>query len=340
MNLRLPVFASTAALLVLASLSLATASGQSVLADAERTNGAGTLKALAPLQDRAVNSQVLIGRDRDNALGGVIFSEDGYILTQASDTAPIKPLRVHLPDGTTVEPREVHRETPLNLLLLKIEKSGLSTPGWGQSLPVKAGQWLCSLTHQGREIRMGVLSAKKRGITDSGAVLGVRFGPGDEKDTGVYVEEVAADGPASRAGLKAEDVVISINGEPVKNPNGVRSIVSAHHAGDSIKVRYLRVGKEGECEVLLASKSHVFMNWTGEDFSNFGTSIRTDNFPQVLQHDLPLTPADMGGALYDLEGRAIGLNIARVDRVTNYALPVETFLTKVQEWIKADREQK
>jgi S1-C subfamily serine protease len=81
------------------------------------------------------------------------------------------------------------------------------------------------------------------------------------------------------------------------------------------------------------------MNWEGEDFANHGTSLRTDNFPEVIQHDLPLNPEDMGGAVFDLKGRAIAVNIARVDRVTNYALPVETFLPEVTRWMKEDRVQ-
>jgi len=321
-------------------LATASASAQQVLPDGERTNGAKTLQVLAPVQASAAGSQVLVGRDREHALEGVVVGQEGYILTQASDTTPLKPLRVHLRDGTSVDAREVRRETALNLLLLKIERTGLSPVIWGESLTVKAGQWLCALAEQGREIRMGVLSAQRRSIADTGAVLGVRFGPGEDKDTGVYIEEVAEDGPANHAGLLAEDVIVSINDQAVQHPNGVRSIVSTYHPGDALKIKYLRVGEERECEVLLASKSHVFMNWSGEDYANFGTSIRTDNFPQVLQHDLPLTPEDMGGALYTLEGNAVGLNISRVDRVTNYALPVEIFLPKLREWIKADREKK
>ena len=47
----------------------------------------------------------------------------------------------------------------------------------------------------------------------------------------------------------------------------------------------------------------------------------------------------MGGAVYDLQGRAVALNIARVDRVTNYALPVEVFLREVLQWAKDDAER-
>ena len=52
-------------------------------------------------------------------------------------------------------------------------------------------------------------------------------------------------------------------------------------------------------------------------------SKRVDDFPEIIQHDTPLSAAAMGGVLLDLKGRVIGLNIARLDRVTTFALPGE-----------------
>ena len=50
-------------------------------------------------------------------------------------------------------------------------------------------------------------------------------------------------------------------------------------------------------------------------------SKRKDNFPMIIQHDLPLPKEAMGGPLFDLQGKCIGINIARVDRVTVFSLP-------------------
>jgi S1-C subfamily serine protease len=50
-------------------------------------------------------------------------------------------------------------------------------------------------------------------------------------------------------------------------------------------------------------------------------SKRKDNFPMIIQHDLPLPKEAMGGPLFDVEGKCIGINIARVDRVTVFSLP-------------------
>jgi serine protease Do len=40
----------------------------------------------------------------------------------------------------------------------------------------------------------------------------------------------------------------------------------------------------------------------------------------IIQHDLPLPPEAMGGPVLDINGKAVGINMARVDRVTTYAL--------------------
>ena len=49
-------------------------------------------------------------------------------------------------------------------------------------------------------------------------------------------------------------------------------------------------------------------------------SKRNDKFPWVMQHDTPLMPEQCGGPLVDLNGTAIGLNIARGGRIMSYAI--------------------
>lgn len=318
---------------LLACLPLA--SGQTVLPDDQRTNGAETLKAIANVQQHASESGVLVGSSKEKCLAGIVLAPDGYVLTQASDTGPLKPLQVFLPDGSSCEVREVKRDDRLNLLLVKMERAGLQAIAWDEATSLRAGQWLCSLTKGGQEMRLGVVSAKRRAIPNSGAVLGVRFGVDDE-EKGVVVEELAEDSPAKKAGLLAKDIILGVNSESVAKNAALAKIIASHRPGDVVKIRYARDGKEAECDVCLASRLHVQMNWEGEDFANHGTSLRTDNFPEVIQHDLPLNPEDMGGAVFDLQGRAVAVNIARVDRVTNYALPVEIFLPEVTRWMKED----
>ena len=60
-----------------------------------------------------------------------------------------------------------------------------------------------------------------------------------------------------------------------------------------------------------------------------GVSGRRDGFPVVLQHDTVLKPADCGGPLVDLDGRAVGVNIARGGRVETYAVPSDVLMPKL-----------
>jgi S1-C subfamily serine protease len=326
--------------ILLASALLAAAPharGESFLPDESRTNGADTLKAVAPVQLKAASCSVAIG-EKPGApkLMGVVLSPDGYILTKSDETQQMKTLRVWIGDSAA-DARLVRRDEKLDLVLLKISRSDLPAITWGESLSLKPGQWFTVLTNQEREMRLGVFSATRRPIPNSGAVMGVRFAPAGKGDEGVQIEEVAENGPAQQAGLCGEDVIISLNGQNVTDPGTVRRIIAGMQPGETVKVKYKREGVEAECTVKLASRNRVMKNWVGEDFANYGTSVRTDNYPEVIQHDLPLAPEDMGGALYDLQGRAVGLNIARVDRVTNYALPVEKFLPEVTKWMAEDR---
>lgn len=331
-------FARVALGALLAATTALPAAEPGVLRDDERTNGSTTLNALGGVRQGAMSGTVRIGASAKESIPGVIVSADGYVITAASEAAQRHPLRAHLADGSSVEVREVKKDDALNVILLKMEGSSPPPVKWGESVSLKIGQWLFSMTGHSKEIRMGVMSARRRAIPDSGAVLGVRFGV-DDAEEGVIIEEVADDSPADRAGLIAEDVVMAVNGEEVFRNENVARIISSHRPGDLLKIRYSRKGAESDCEVKLASKKHVIMNWMGEDFANHGVSLRTDNFPEIIQHDQPLNPADIGGALFDLEGRAVALNIARVDRVTNYALPVETFLPKVTQWMEEDRKK-
>ena len=321
--------------LLAAALSLP---AENVLPDEQRTNGADTIKAAASVQRRASACGVVIGESRENAtLMGAIMTDDGYVLTQSAAMEQGKAWHVWLSDRTQLDIRLVKRDEKLGVMLLKVERNGLATAPWGNSSALTRGQWLCSLANQQSDLRIGVMGARRRAIPDSGAVLGLRFGPSDKGDEGVIIEDVAPEGPAEKSGLRPDDLLTEFNGKTVNSPADVRRQIIKCHVGDMVKLRYKRDGKPAECEVRLASKKQVMQSWGGGDFANHGTSLRTDNYSEVLQHDIPLSPADMGGALFDLKGKAIGLNIARVDRVTNYALPVEVFLPAANKWIAEDR---
>jgi S1-C subfamily serine protease len=60
-------------------------------------------------------------------------------------------------------------------------------------------------------------------------------------------------------------------------------------------------------------------------------SERRNGFPTILQHDQVIAPTDCGGPLVDLDGKAVGINIARAGRVESYAIPTEVVLSAINE---------
>ncbi|HQU44657.1 MAG TPA: PDZ domain-containing protein [Pirellulales bacterium] len=60
---------------------------------------------------------------------------------------------------------------------------------------------------------------------------------------GVLIDEVVADSPAQKAGLKTFDVIFAVNGHPVADPQSLAAAVG--RAGDEeVKIDYLRAGRK------------------------------------------------------------------------------------------------
>jgi S1-C subfamily serine protease len=79
--------------------------------------------------------------------------------------------------------------------------------------------------------------------------------------------------------------------------------------------------KRGDAELQLRLQLVLFVD-EDEEFSG-DLSERRSGFPAVFAHDTAIIPAACGSPLLDLEGKVVGLNIARAGRVTTYAIPAD-----------------
>lgn len=64
------------------------------------------------------------------------------------------------------------------------------------------------------------------------------------KAEGVIVTDVASGSPAQRAGFKEGDLIIEVNGEPVKDDQSLVEIIQMSKVGDVLNFKVLRDGKE------------------------------------------------------------------------------------------------
>jgi len=87
---------------------------------------------------------------------------------------------------------------------------------------------------------------------------------------GVLVSSVDPGGPADKAGLRARDVILTVDGRSIKDGDDLVGDISARKPGASVKIGYLRAGKQestvlvvGDREKGLAARTN-----TGPDNSN------------------------------------------------------------------------
>jgi Do/DeqQ family serine protease len=71
---------------------------------------------------------------------------------------------------------------------------------------------------------------------------------------GVYVDNFAENSAAKEAGLKAKDIIVAIDGKPVKSSPDLQEMVGRKRPGDKVNLTVNREGKELNIEVALRNK--------------------------------------------------------------------------------------
>ena len=177
-------------------------------------------------------------------------------------------------------------------------------------------------TRTTRRLLVGIISAKIREIPASGGpALGVVL----KADSDVLeIEQVNEKSGAHDAGLQAGDVILSVAGTAVEKIEEVGPALKDCKAGSTVEV-ILRRGKEKlTLDVRLSAKSELFTDQMNRNDQMSGDySNRRSGFPRVMQHDILGSSKIVGGPLLDLDGRCLGMNIARANRAESFAIPVE-----------------
>ena len=91
------------------------------------------------------------------------------------------------------------------------------------------------------------------------AVLGISMGSVDKKIAdemklssvnGVYINEVLKGSAADKAGLRKNDVIVSIDGQKITDASSVQAKVGSYHPGDKAVITYIRDGQQQETSVV------------------------------------------------------------------------------------------
>lgn len=87
------------------------------------------------------------------------------------------------------------------------------------------------------------------GIAGGSRPLPPRLAHTTAVDRGVEVVQVVPDGPAARAGLRVEDIVVDVDGVPVADVGGLQAILGGDRIGRPVRVRAARGGRVLDLEV-------------------------------------------------------------------------------------------
>jgi serine protease Do len=85
-----------------------------------------------------------------------------------------------------------------------------------------------------------VIEVLRRGEEVEYGFLGVMLGQRAAAGQGVHLQGVSAGGPAQRAGIRGEDWVVAINGEPVRKKEDLFLLVGRQLAGTRVRVETMR----------------------------------------------------------------------------------------------------
>ena len=116
--------------------------------------------------------------------------------------------------------------------------------GIGFAIPADVADNITKQLMGGGKITRGYLGATIQPVTpDIADSVGI---PGKK---GALVAELVPGGPAEKAGVMAGDVVLSVNGHPVKNASELTREVASSHSGDVLNLLVVRAGQEKTIQV-------------------------------------------------------------------------------------------
>ena len=289
--------------------------------------GRQTRRAFAGVAREPQNWTVKIFAEEELSAYGTIVSDDGWIVSKGSQIQ--KATLCELPDGRRLPFKYVGFDIESDLGLLKVEAEKLSPVVWEERDP-KLGAWMISVDLGDIPLGVGVLSVPRRKIPRSNArgVLGIQLVMSDE----AVIERVFPNSGAKAAGMEPGDQVKKVNDTNIRGRRHLVETIATYRPGDTLLLTIIREEEEMK---LSATLTHPFGDFLSriafQEQMGGPLSFRRDDFPAVYQHDTVLSPEECGGPVINIDGKAVGINIARAGRTATYVLPADLIAKKLDD---------
>ena len=118
----------------------------------------------------------------------------------------------------------------------------------GFAIPINLVKGLLPQLAEKGKVEWGWLGVS---ISEVGEDEAPKFGLSEAK--GVLIRQVVAGQPADQGGVKANDVVLAVNGTALEGPRDLQRIISSTPVGRTVKLKVWREGKPTELDVVVGA---------------------------------------------------------------------------------------
>jgi serine protease Do len=169
--------------------------------------------------------------------------------------------------------------------------------GYSFAVPIDLAKKVMDDIIEYGEVKRGILGVELREVTS-----GTAEAYGLDRPKGVLIGRVILETPAEKAGLKADDIILSVDGQEVNRPNQLQSIIGRKRPDDTITLGIFRRGKNRTITATLTDKIPEDMQQTtshqrpekSKEISEIGITVQ-DITPELSRQ--AGLPKDIEGVL-------------------------------------------
>lgn len=285
------------------------------------------------IQNARLSTAQVFAKDGTKQLAlATVVSEKGYLISKASELEKTPNLELVFaksdvfPKGLRMGGKILDTYRPYDLALIKVDASGLKPAVFETSEAPAPGTFLAAAGIDELPITHGVASVNTRNLDDANkGFLGVML---QSTEQGLSIERVTKNSAAYDAGLKEKDIVLKVNGSVVASVEEFIRTIGSIKPSEKVQIHIKRAEEEKDISAVLRRRGEfpdALRRF--EDPRNMisgALSTRRTGFPAALQHDLYLRPFECGGPLTNLDGKIVGINIAKSGRIESLAIPGAT----------------
>ncbi len=294
---------------------------------AKLNDQAGQLfEALVPAIAKVSHGMVEVRVWRKRVGFGTVVEVEKVLAKWSEVRRDVRSLTCRSGDGTTLPATVVGIYRDADLAVLKVKGLQAKPLALNHENTLKLGSFLALARPDSEAAAMGVVSVLPRNLRETdraflGILMDLEFaGPG------VKIRQVRPDTGAEVSGLMGGDVILKVKDRPVNGSFELSAFLQRLKPGEKITISYRRGKVKKETEVELGGRpvSSRIPYSRMERMNNMGGHRYSDvkeGFRDVIQSDMQIDPEDCGAPVVDLQGRLVGIAVARAGRIKTFIIP-------------------